>query len=106
MPAIPQTDFNKEKRRGNCFNFLFVQRYRQTPTNQIIIDSPRLYEYTQQLSPVHEKVVYTKEVSVSLSIILGWLEIGDFLHKNNITKNALHMLHTDHTSIHINRQKI
>lgn len=32
-------------------------------------------------------VVYTKEVSVLLSIILEWLlKIGDFLHKHNILK--------------------
>ena len=48
------------------------------------------------------KVVYTKDVSVSLSIILGWLKIGDFLHKNNITKNALRMLCIGHYFIPIN----
>ncbi len=34
------------RKRGNCLNFLFVSRYRQTPTIQIIIDSPRPYRYT------------------------------------------------------------
>lgn len=49
MPAIPRTDVIKKEERGNCFNFLSVQRYRQTPTNQIIIDSPRLNGYTAPL---------------------------------------------------------
>lgn len=67
MPVIPLTDFDKKKKRGNCFNFLSVQRYRQTPTNQIIIDSPRLYGYIPSLE------YNTKGVSVLLSIILDWL---------------------------------
>lgn len=47
--------FYKKKRRGNCFNFLSVSRYRQTPTIQIIIDSPRLNGYTYPLGCIYER---------------------------------------------------
>ena len=58
---------------GTVSVLLSAQRYRQTPTNQIIVtDSPRLYKYKPFPTREWHIYKYTKGMSVLLSTVLDW----------------------------------